>query len=70
LGSRNRATEIAEALMEGEAPAVTRTLVERARAGSSAAMRLYFERVVPPRRERAVRGRGGAHLLLISCRNS
>lgn len=54
-GSRNRATEIAEALMEGEAPAVTRKLVERALTGNSTAMRLYFERLVPPRRERPVR---------------
>jgi hypothetical protein len=55
LGSRNRATEIAEAMMEGEAAGVTRTLVERARAGNTAAMRLYFERIVPRRRERPVR---------------
>lgn len=55
LGSRNKASAIAETLMEEEASAVTRKLVERALKGNSTAMKLYFERVVPPRRERAVR---------------
>jgi hypothetical protein len=45
---------IAEALMEGEAEDLTRVLIERARAGEPTAMKLYFERLVAPRRERAV----------------
>lgn len=53
-GARNRATLIAEALMEGEAEELTRVLIERARAGEPTAMKLYFERLVAPRRERAV----------------
>lgn len=54
LGARNRATLIAEALMEGEAEDLTRVLIERVRAGDPTAMKLYFERLVPPRRERPV----------------
>jgi len=54
-GSRNRATEMVEALLEGEAPALTRKIVERAIAGNSTAMRLCLERLVAPRRERPVR---------------
>lgn len=53
-GARNRATLIAEALLEGEAEDLTRVLIEQARAGHPTAMKLYFERVVAPRRERAV----------------
>jgi hypothetical protein len=54
LGSRNKATLLAEALMEGEAEDITQVLIERARAGDATALKLYFERLVPPRRERAV----------------
>jgi hypothetical protein len=53
-GARNKATLIAEALMEDASEDLTRVLIERARAGEPTAMKLYFERVVAPRRERAV----------------
>jgi hypothetical protein len=54
VGARNKATLLAEAMMEGEAADVTRVLIEQARAGHPTAMKLYFERLVPPRRERPV----------------
>jgi hypothetical protein len=54
-GARNRATLAAEALLEGEARALTRKAVEMALAGDVAALRLCVERIIPPRKDRAVR---------------
>ena len=53
-GARNRATVAAEALLAGEAEALTRKAVELALAGDVTALRLCLERVVPPRKDRAV----------------
>ena len=53
-GARNRATVAAEALLEGEAETLTRKAVELALAGDVTALRLCLERVVPPRKDRAV----------------
>jgi hypothetical protein len=53
-GARNRATLAAEALLQGEAEEVTRTCIERAKAGDSTALRLVMERILPPIRERAI----------------
>ena len=53
-GARNRATLAAEALLEGEAEALTRKAVELALAGDVTALRLCMERLVPPRKERPV----------------
>ena len=54
-GARNRATLAAEALLEGEAQALTRKAVEMALAGDAAALRLCMERIIPPRKDRALR---------------
>ena len=54
-GIRNRGTELAESLLAEEAAALTRKAVELALAGDGAALRLCLERLVAPRRERAVR---------------
>jgi len=54
-GVRNKATEAAERLLEGEAEALTRTAVERALDGDPAALRLCLDRIIPPRRGRTVR---------------
>lgn len=54
IGSRNKATEIAEQLLDGEAEALTRKAVERALEGDNAALRLCLERIIPPRRRRPV----------------
>jgi hypothetical protein len=52
LGSRNKTTMAAQALLAGEAEALTRKAVEAALAGDPTAMRLCLERILP--RERAV----------------
>src|SRR5919199_5444647 len=53
-GLRNRATLAAEALLDGEAEALTRKAIEMAKAGDCAAIRLCMERLVPPRKDRPV----------------
>jgi hypothetical protein len=53
-GVRNAATEMAEALLDGEAEALTRKCIELALEGDRAALKLCIERLVP-RRARAAR---------------
>jgi Family of unknown function (DUF5681) len=53
-GSRNKATESAELLLEGEAEALTRKAVELALGGDPIALRLCLDRLIPPRRGRKV----------------
>jgi hypothetical protein len=52
---RNKATEAAEELLEGEAEALTRRAVELALEGEASALRLCLERIIPPRRARPVK---------------
>lgn len=54
-GSRNRATVAAEALLEGEAEALTRQAIDMALEGDTVALRLCLERLVPPRKDSPVR---------------
>jgi len=49
VGSRNTATEMAQALLDGEADALVRRCVELAMEGNPAAMKLCLERLVPRR---------------------
>jgi hypothetical protein len=53
-GVRNRATLAAEVLLEGEAKALTRKAIELGLAGDTTALRLCLERLIPPRKDRAV----------------
>src|SRR5262249_30676848 len=53
-GTRNRATMAAEALLDGEAEALTRKAVELALEGDTVALRLCLERLRTPRRSRRV----------------
>ena len=53
-GSRNRATLAAELLLAGEAEVLTRKVIELALEGDITALRLCLERIVPPRRSRAL----------------
>ena len=53
-GARHRATLAVEALLDGEAEALTRKAVEMALAGDGTALRLCLDRIIPPRRERPV----------------
>jgi hypothetical protein len=54
-GTRNKATMVAEALLDGEAEQLTRKCIELALQGNEAALRLCLERILPPRKERVVR---------------
>jgi len=53
-GSRNAVTLLAENLLDGQAEAIIRKLLDKALEGDSAAMRLALERMLPPKRYRAV----------------
>jgi hypothetical protein len=52
-GNRNKATRAAEALLAGEAEALTRKAVQMALSGNAVALKLCLERLVAPRREPA-----------------
>ncbi len=51
-GARNKATRAAEALLDGEAAALTRKAIQLALDGDATALRLCMERVIAPRRDR------------------
>jgi Family of unknown function (DUF5681) len=53
-GSRSKSTLALEELLDGEAEAITRKIVEKAKEGDTAAMRFCLDRLLPPRRERPV----------------
>jgi hypothetical protein len=53
-GSRNRATQLIEQLMEGEAEGLARVLIKKAKAGDGTALGLVFARLAPPRRDRPI----------------
>jgi Family of unknown function (DUF5681) len=53
-GSRNKVTLALEALLDGEAEAVTRKAVDMALEGDTTAMRLVMDRIMPPGKDRPV----------------
>ncbi len=53
-GSRNRATLAAEALLDGEADAITRKAIEKAKDGDMTAIRLCLERILPAVKSRPI----------------
>jgi hypothetical protein len=53
-GARNKATVLAAQMLEGEAEALLRKLVDKALEGDTAALRLCVDRLLPPRRGRLV----------------
>jgi hypothetical protein len=53
-GARHKATIAAEALLDGEADALTRKAIDMAKAGDTVALRLCLERLVPPRKDRPI----------------
>ena len=53
-GSRNAATLAAEALLDGQAEALTQKAIQLALGGDVAAMRLCMDRLCPPRKDRPV----------------
>jgi hypothetical protein len=54
VGSRNRATLLAEQFLEGEAEELTRKVVNLAKKGNIQALRLCLERMLPIRKERSI----------------
>jgi hypothetical protein len=53
-GARNKATIMAEALLQGEAEELTRSAIERAKSGDMAALRMCLDRLAPPCRHRTI----------------
>lgn len=53
-GTRNRATLLAELLLDDEAETIVRKVMEKAKQGDMVALRLCLDRLVPPRRDRPV----------------
>jgi len=53
-GARHKATQAAQALLDGEADALTRQAVTMALEGETTALRLCLERIAPPRRDAPV----------------
>ena len=53
-GSRNKATLVLEALIDGEGESIVRALVTQARSGDTGAARALLDRLVPPRKERPI----------------
>jgi hypothetical protein len=54
VGSRNSASIAMDVLLDADAKAITEKCIELAKSGDSVALRLCMERLVPPRKERAV----------------
>ena len=53
-GSRNKATQALQQMLEGEAERITRKAIDLALAGDLTAIRLCMERLLPPRKDRPV----------------
>ena len=53
-GSRNKATIAIENLIEGQAKALTQTVIKKALEGDSVALRLCMERIAPPPKDAAI----------------
>ncbi len=54
-GSRHKASIAVDALLDGDAEALTRKAIDLALAGDTVALRLCMERICPPRRDRTVK---------------
>jgi hypothetical protein len=53
-GARNAVTVLAEQILDGEAEALIRKVVHKAKRGNLPALRICIDRILPPRRERPV----------------
>jgi hypothetical protein len=53
-GSRNKATQALQQMLEGEAEQITRKAIDLALDGDLTAIRLCMERLLPPRKDRPV----------------
>jgi hypothetical protein len=53
-GARHKATLAAQALLDGEAAALSRKAIELAMSGDSTALKICLERILPPRKDRPI----------------
>lgn len=53
-GARSKATIMAQTMLDGEAEAILKKVIEQAKAGDSTALRLCLDRILPPRKDRTV----------------
>ena len=53
-GSRNKATLIAEQLIDGQAEELVKMCITMAKNGDTTAMKIMMDRLIPPRRERSI----------------
>ena len=53
-GSRNKVSLAIDALLDGDAEAITQTAIKLAKAGDTVALRLCLDRIAPPRKDRPV----------------
>ena len=53
-GARNRSTVLLQNLLEGEAEAITRKVIDLAKSGDMTAIKLCMDRLAPPRRSAAI----------------
>lgn len=53
-GARNKATLLAESLLEGEVEGITRKMIDEAKSGNVSAIKFCLERLLPARRGRPV----------------
>jgi hypothetical protein len=53
-GARHKTTLAIEALLEGEAEALTRKAIEKAKEGDTTALRLCLDRIAPARKDRTI----------------
>jgi len=53
-GARSKAMQALDAILDGEAEAITRRAIELAKEGDAQALRMCLDRLVPPRRDRPV----------------
>jgi hypothetical protein len=54
-GARHKATLAVDALLDGEADAITRKAIEMAKEGDTVALRLCLDRIAPARKDRPSR---------------
>ncbi|KQQ39152.1 hypothetical protein ASF58_22945 [Methylobacterium sp. Leaf125] len=53
-GARSKAMQALDAILDGEAEAITRRVIELAKEGDTQALRMCLDRLVPQRRDRPV----------------
>jgi hypothetical protein len=54
-GTLHKATRAAQELLDGEAQDLTRKCIELAKEGNPLALKLYLERLIPPRKDRPIK---------------